>query len=162
MIKTILCFIILAVSYSAYGACSSPAGAVGIMAYRSGSYFFCDNTNNWVSMHANPSAPLTACSKPGLIVGDRFCNGTNFYSVNSLVTAGACTKNDEYRFFSGSMNICLSGTWYKTGPCPSCQLACEDMNPSECELNSGRCELNGGIMCTTIPTYDPPPPNEEN
>lgn len=157
MIKTIVCFLTLIISYSALSACNTPAGARGVMVYRNGDYFYCNNVDSWVRMKADPNAPGATCSTPGLIVGESFCNGANFYSVNSQETNGACAKNSEYRYISGIINVCISGTWYKTGTCESCRVSCESYlnNRTACDVDY-RCHWNGG-MCETIPTHTPPP-----
>lgn len=163
MSKILVIIVSLVFSLNSYSACTSPAAAVGTMSYFSDSYYYCNSASNWVIMKADPGSPGATCASPGLLVADKFCNGTNFYSVNSQEAAtGTCTNTNEFRFFSGVMNICLSGSWFKTGTCASCQTVCEDMtHQSMCDANSGRCEWNG-FMCSTIPTTNPVPPNPES
>lgn len=112
-------------------------------------------------MTAVPNSSQGSCSKAGMLVADKYCDGAYLYSTNSLVSAGACTNANEYKYFSGKFHICSSGTWFETGRCLGCTPLCSDIRSEaactgqmSCEWVISECRDAGGVG-------PPPPPNED-
>jgi hypothetical protein len=139
----------------AFSACSSPTGAIGSMQYDSAKkdYQYCNDSSTWISMTAF-STPGAACSKAGMINGDKFCNGLNYLSVDSTSSSGgSCTTNFTYKYFSSFMHICMAGQWHVCGDLTTCQAY--SSNESACALDSS-CYFNATTqLCEDIPGWTP-------
>jgi hypothetical protein len=131
-------------------------------------YQYCNDSNTWISMTATTTAGA-ACTKVGMIVGDKYCNGVNYFSLDSQdLLGGACSTNNTYKYFSGSMHICVSGQWHPTGFCSTCGGGGGGGGPFvpgcaaytkffQC-VSDLSCEWDG-VNCNDIAsTWDPPPP----
>lgn len=90
-----------------WGACTSPAGVEGQFQLDGADYKVCDGTN-WSSMAA--AAPAGGCTGAGRIEYAsstlRFCNGTNFVSLDGIQTDGSCAG-----FTTGTFRYDATNKW---------------------------------------------------
>jgi hypothetical protein len=98
-----------------------------------------------------------ACTKAGMINGNKFCKGTNYYTIDSATVTTACTTANTFKYISNKMYICVSGSWHETGGCTDCGpgiVTCEDYGMDETSCLANACNWTG-ITCETYPIYCP-------
>lgn len=159
IILIIFSSLLFANSAFAVGPCSTPYALVGTIKYFGGRYSYCGivaSSPTWILMQTS-STPGAPCAVPGLLVGDKFCNGTNYYSMSSGTVTTACSPSNTYKYISGTMYICAGGSFHATGGCSDCTatpVTCEDYGMDRTACEAAACTWTG-FTCETPVVYCP-------